>query len=144
MSFHLGANTSNNVRAASTNAITACINTGSTNPAGQLLIYTGSQPSTPETTATGTLLVTVNFANPAFATSDSTGTAGLASGTAISATISTSGTAGWFRVVDRNGYDMFDGSIGVSGSGADMIFDSVAFVAGGTCTINSMSIQTPM
>lgn len=142
MPFRLGAAAGNNVRAKSTDAITGAINFGTTNTTGRLLIYQGTQPVDPQTApGASTLLVTINFANPAFASADSTGTAGLAGG-AISATVSTSGTAQWFRVTDRNNNAVFDGSIGTSGQ--DMNFDNVNFVQGGTATVNTMTIQTPM
>jgi hypothetical protein len=144
MAFRLGANTNNNIRAAATNAMVSCVNGGTGNPSGQILIYTGTQPATPDTSPSGTLLVTISFANPAYATANASGAADLAGGTAISATVATSGTAGWFRVIDRAGDDLFDGSCGLSSSGADMIFDNVNFVAGGTCTITSLAITTPM
>jgi hypothetical protein len=142
MSFNLGANTTNNARAKATNAVVQAIDAGTGNAAGQVLIYTGSQPASPETTATGTLLATIPFANPAFASADATGLSGLAGGTAISATIAATGTAGWFRVVDRDSHPIFDGAISTSGS--DMNFDSTSFVSGGTVTISSMTYQTPM
>lgn len=141
MAFRLGIGT-NSPRKKSTDAITGCVNTGSTNTTGRLLIYSGTQPATPETTATGTLLVTINFATTAFAAADSTATAALFGGTAISATVSASGTAGWFRVTDRDNIALFDGSI--STTGADMNFDNITFVSGGTATVNTLTIQSPM
>lgn len=144
MSFRLGNNASNSVRVASTNAIVACPNTGTTNTTGRILIYSGSQPATPETTATGGLLVTINFANPAYGTANTSALADLAGGTAITATVTATGTAGWFRVTDRNNNQCWDGSVGLSGSGADLIFDDTSFVTTGTVTISSLSISSPM
>lgn len=141
MAFRLGLGT-NSPRKKSTDAIVDSVDVGSTNPTGRLLIYSGTQPATPETTATGTLLVTINFATVAFTAADSTATAGLFGGTAISATVTTSGTAGYFRVTDRDNIALFDGSI--STTGADMNFDNVTFVSGGTATVNTLTIQSPM
>lgn len=142
MAFRSGANSTNNIRAASNDAYTSCLNTGTTNTTAQLKIYSGSQPATPETTETGTLLATINFANPAYGSSDSTGMADLAGGTPITGSVATAGTAGWFRVYDRDGHAMFDGAI--STSGAELNFDSTSFVQDGTVKIASLSIQTPM
>lgn len=142
MAFRLGDTTGNSVRNKATDAIVDTIDVGTTNPSGRCLIYTGTQPTNgPADAATGTLLVTIPFATTAF-TSSSGGSAGLTGGTAISGTVAASGTAGWFRVTDRDNKALFDGSIGTSGQ--DMNFDNVAFVAGGTATINSMTISTPM
>jgi hypothetical protein len=141
MAFRLG-NGSNSARKRACDAIVDSVDLGSTNSTGKLLIYTGSQPATPETTASGTLLVSINFAATAFGSADSTATAGLAGGTAISATVTASGTAGWFRVVDKDEVAILDGAI--STSGADLNFDNVNFVSGGTATINTLTIQAPM
>lgn len=137
MSFRLATITEN----AACQALVALVDSGSTNTYGQILIYTGSQPATPQTAASGTLLVTINFNNPSFGTASS-GTASMVTSTAVSATVSTSGTAGWFRVQNRGANAVFDGAISTSGS--DMNFDNINFVAGGTATINSMSITVPM
>lgn len=123
------------------NNLVTTIDQGTTNATGRILIYTGSQPATPQTAATGTLLVTINFNNPAFGSSSS-GTATMVTSTAVSATVANSGTAGWFRVTDRNGGAVFDGSCGTSG--ADMNWDNTSFVAGGTATVNSMTVSVPM
>lgn len=138
MAFRLAVNAQNR---ACNNLVTTSDVGGTTNPTGRILIYTGSQPATPATTATGTLLVTVPFNNPAFG-SPSAGVATMITSPPVSATVVTSGTAGWFRVIDRSGAAVFDGSI--STSGADMNFDNNVFVAGGIVTINSISITVPM
>lgn len=141
MAFRIGDASGNSVRNKSTDAVVDAVDVGTTNSTGRVMIYTGSQPATPETAASGTLLVTINFGNPAF-TSASAGTAGLANGTAIAGTVANTGTAGWYRVIDRDNRPIFDGSVGTSGQ--DMNFDNVSFVAGGTATITTMSISSPM
>jgi len=141
MAFRLG-NGSNSARKACTDALVDAVDVGSTNSSGQLKIYTGTQPATPETSATGTLLVTIPFANPAFGAADANASAGLAGGTAISATVAATGTAGWFRVVDRGNVAIMDGTVGTSDT--DMIFDNVSFVTGGVATVNSFNVSTPM
>jgi hypothetical protein len=140
MAFRLG-NGTNSPRKKSTDAIVDSVDVGSTNANGKLLIYTGSQPATPQTTASGSLLATLDFADPAFGAADSNASAGLAGG-AISATAAASGTAGWFRVVDKDEVALFDGSVGESS--ADLVFDETGFVSGGTVTISSFAISTAM
>lgn len=140
MSFRLG-NGTNSPRKKSNDAIVDSVDVGTTNPNGQMQIYTGGQPATPQTTATGTLLGTLDFASTAFTASDANASAGL-NGGGISAEASASGTAGWFRVLDRDGIAIFDGSIDTSG--ADLNFDVVDFVSGGTITLTSLTVSTPM
>jgi len=140
MSLRLG-NGTNSPRKKSTDAIVDAVDAGSTNSTGRLLIYTGSQPATPQTTATGTLLATINFAATAFSAADSNASAGLAGG-AISATATASGTAGYFRVTDKDNVAIFDGSVGESGE--DLNFDESSFVEGGTVTVSSFALSTPM
>src|SRR5687768_13225294 len=77
--------------------------------AATIEIRTGSQPATPNTAATGTLLVTFTMADPAFGAA-STGVATAASlprtGTGVAA-----GTAGWARAYDSNAAAVFDGAV---------------------------------
>lgn len=90
---------------------------------GNIRIYTGSQPASPETTESGSLLAVIG---------QTSGTGGLTWGTAASGalpknavtwqgTCGTAGVAGWFRCYDQNvftGADnagtsvRFDGDIG--------------------------------
>jgi hypothetical protein len=117
---------------------------------GRINIYTGSQPASANDAATGTLLGTLTLA------SDSV-TAGASSGAISFATITSdtsadaSGTAGYGRFY-RTGDTAPGSSAGtsdrrldfsISTSGADVNFDSVTFVAGGTIAISSFSITLP-
>jgi hypothetical protein len=107
------------------------------------------QPSTPDTAivsgTNGSLLVSIPFAATAFSTSSGgAGNIGL-SGGAISATVSASGTASWARVFKSDGTTaVMDLDITVNGGGGSMTFDNINFVAGGTATINTMSVSQPM
>ena len=119
-------------------AITALINAGG---AGAIKIYTGSAPATPETAASGTLLATLPMSATSF------GAAASAVATANSITndsnIDATGTAAHFRIYANGGSGncILQGT--VSTSGADLNFNSVAFVAGGTCAISSMTLTDP-
>lgn len=117
---------------------------------GRVNVYTGSQPAAGDTAASGTLLATLTLASDAV-------TAGASSGTMTFATITSdtsadaTGTAGWARMY-RTG-DTAPGSaagtsdrrldFSVGTSGADINFDSVSFVAGGTVAISSLTITLP-
>lgn len=110
---------------------------------GKLRIYTGSPPASPSSAVTGTLLVEIDLNDPSFdaAGTGSTGRADVITSPALTATITTSGTAGYFRFTDKDGLGIFDGNIGVSGK--DLNFNSVTFVAGGTVTITSFYVTVP-
>lgn len=117
---------------------------------GRINIYTGSQPATADTAASGTLLGTLTLA------SDSAGAAvsGVVTFNTITSDTSAdaSGTAGYARFY-RTG-DTAPGSTGngttdrrldcaISTSGSDINFDTVTFVAGGTIAISSLTITQP-
>lgn len=128
---------------AACNAFVALVDAGSTNTTGRILFYTGSQPATPQTTASGTLLATISFNNPSFGSS-SNGSSSMTTGTQVQGSVSTSGTPGWFRITDRNNNAVCDGSVTASGGGGDMTFDSVTWVSSGNVAINSITITFPM
>jgi hypothetical protein len=109
---------------------------------GRLNIYTGAQPATPDTAASGTLLGTLTLSADAFAVS-SGGSASI--NTVTSATAVASGTAGWFRFF-RTG-DTAPGSAGngttdrrMDGTiGTDMTIDNAAVVSGGTLAVSTFT-----
>jgi len=121
-------------RNAELDALAALLNSG------LIKIYTGSQPATPETTASGTLLGTLTFPNPAFGASS----AGVITANAITSDTSAdaSGTAGWFRALKSDATTaILDGSVGTSGS--DMNLNSVAISAGAVISVTSCTITLP-
>lgn len=132
---------------------------------GFIAIYSGSQPSTPDAAATGTLLCVI-YSDGATASAGlefdapvanvlSKAAAETWSGVAVA-----SGTAGWFRyfqlVTDAatsltQGTDddtstksnaRLDGSVGVSG--ADLNISSTSIVSGATQTVSSFSVTMPL
>jgi hypothetical protein len=123
-------------RNATVNAITALLDAGPA--AGTIKVYTGSQPATADTAATGTLLGTLTLTDPAF------GAASAGSATAAAITGDTSadatGTAGWFRALDSTGAAVLDGSITATGGGGDLQLNSVSIVAGGTINVTAWTI----
>lgn len=109
-----------------------------------LRIYDGTQPANPDVAvSTQTLLAEMALPNPAFgAAADGTD---KATATAdcdpdlSDATANASGTASWFRVINRNGDAVIDGSVGTSS--ADLILNSVAISAGATVTITDWTFS---
>lgn len=109
---------------------------------GILRIYSGAQPATPETAASGTLLAELTLGATAGDVS-----AGVMTARAITqdSAANNSGTAGWFRVLQSNGTSVeFDGSAGEAGSGAELILGESDIVAGGVVSVTSLTYTLPM
>lgn len=127
------------VRNAVAHAVVDRIDVGSTNPQGRLRIYSGTQPASANDSPGGTLLAEVSLANPSF-TAASTGVATLL-GTPISAVGVAAGTAGWFRIVDRNEATVVDGSAGTSGT--ELILNTATISIGVSVQITAGTITMP-
>lgn len=123
-------------------AIAALVDSGTTLANGFMEIRTGTKPATPQDTASGILLGVVNFSNPAFGSFSN----GVATANAISpdTAADNTGTAGWFRIYNRNSVAVMDGTITITGGGGDIEFDNVLFVAAGTIAISSLSLVMPI
>lgn len=107
--------------------------------AASLKIYTGAQPATPQTAASGTLLATVTLVDPvgSIATgvltiTDSASTTGVAAG-----------TAGWFRVADNSGDAVYDGAVGATGSGLELELSTTTISVGVTVDLGALTITVP-
>lgn len=95
--------------------------------AARLRIFTGAQPASANSAPSGTQLADIPLPDPAFV-SGGTGANTLNDPGASNAT--NAGVAGWFRVVDSDGNTVLDGSVGVSGSGADLILSNTNLAVG--------------
>lgn len=126
---------STSARNAATDAISALVDADA--GAGTVKIYTGSQPATPNTTATGTLLATVVLADPAFGASS----AGTATGTDPASVVAVgTGTAGWWRLLDNSGDAVMDGSV----ADGSLVLSDNNIVTGGNVDITALSHTTPL
>lgn len=122
--------------------------TGGIGSTATMKVYTGTQPASANNAATGTLLVTVNL--PATVdTTSLTGSAISASPITLQkygtwqATITTSGTAGWFRIEKADtSVERLDGSISTSGGGGDLIVNTTTFSSGATFTVSSVALTS--
>lgn len=123
---------------AAANAVVDLIDAGA--GAGTIQIRSGTRPATADTAATGTLLATLTFSDPAFGNAT---TAGVATASAITADSSAdnTGTASWARILDSNSNPVMDISVGTSG--AELNLDSVSIVAGGTVSVTSFTVTMP-
>lgn len=112
----------------------------STFEGGNLEIYSGAQPATGDTAASGTLLATIPLPADAFTT---------ASGGQISKqgtwedTVDTSGTAGWARLSNSAGTDSMDLNVTATGGGGEIELDSTSLVAGGIVSVSTFNITQP-
>ncbi len=117
------------------NYVSGEIDTGG---AGTILIYTGSAPATPETSASGTLLATLTFSGTSFGSAS----AGTATANAItSATAGNTGIAGYARILNGSGTAIMDCTVGTSGT--DFVFNTTSISAGDTVSCTSMTLTMP-
>lgn len=128
------------LRTAMVDAATAAIDGGS--GPGKLRIYTGAQPATPATAATGTLLVEIPFSDPSFAAA-SGGAAGADTTPALTAAAVATGTAGWFRILDSNNVAHIDGAVTATGGGGEITLASTSVATGLTVTVTSLTLTQP-
>ncbi|GHG09850.1 hypothetical protein [Streptomyces hydrogenans] len=107
--------------------------------AGTIKIYTGSQPATADTAASGTLLATFTLGSPGFGNA-SGGTITL-NGTPLTVAAAATGTAGWFRMATSGGSSILDGSVGTSGQQINL--NTTSITSGVNVTITSGTITMP-
>lgn len=102
-------------------------------------VYTGTQPATADTAPTGILLSIIDMVNGYTTSLD--GTAILAA--AETGTGVVTGTAGWGRMLDAGGTHWVDGTVGVQGSGADFILDTINIIDGEPVSLINASLTMP-
>lgn len=107
---------------------------------GTIKVYSGSQPSTADAAATGTLLATFTLADPGFAAA-AAGVKDLDADPDLSTAAVATGAAGWARCQDSDGGNVFDGSVGTSAT--DFIINTTSITNGQTVTLTMGSITDP-
>jgi hypothetical protein len=132
-------------RNAAADAVATLVNGGT--GAGVIRIYTGTQPATPATSPTGTLLAEFTLSDPAFAAASS-GSAALDVTPALTDEGLAAGTAGWFRILDSTeaagtGLGVLDGNVTATGGGGDMTLNTTTISVGVDVEITSGSITMP-
>lgn len=106
-----------------------------------LRVYSGAPPTNPGDAASGTLLAELTLpsswltaSSGGVVTKDGTWTTGVGGA-------ATSGTAGYFRVLNAAGSVVhIQGNITTTGGGGDMTLDSVVITAGQSVTINTFTL----
>lgn len=124
-------------RNAAANAIVTLIDAGATG--GTIQIRTGAQPATADDPATGTLLATLTFNDPAFAAAVA-GVATMDNTPILTTTGVAAGTAGWFRLLDSNGNTVADGAVATAGAELNLNTTTISIgltveVTAGTATM---------
>lgn len=95
--------------------------------AGKMRVYTGAQPASANDAASGTLLVDVPLPDPSFV-SGGVGVNTLNDPGSVNATAA--GVAGWARILDSDNNTVMDMSVGMTGSGADLIVTNTNLAVG--------------
>ncbi|HEY9353035.1 MAG TPA: hypothetical protein VIP28_07295 [Nocardioides sp.] len=106
---------------------------------GSIQIRSGSKPATPETAASGTLLVTVPI------TGSFTSTGGvLTAADPASASPANAGTAGYFRLLTSGATAILDGTVTATGGGGDMQLGSTTITVGVPVDLGVPSFTMPV
>lgn len=114
--------------------------------AGNMKLYTGSQPATADTSPTGTLIVTITLPASPFAApaSGSSAKQNSWSGVAVAdADLGGADAPGWFRIETSGNTNPVDGEIGAVGSGKELELDSLVISIGQTVNVNSGTMSIP-
>lgn len=137
----MGFRLSTALRNAMANAVTTLADGGP--GAGKILIYTGGQPATPNTAATGTLLATFTLADPSFSAASS-GMITLDATPPLDTTGVAAGTAGWFRMTDSADASVADGTVSATGGGGQIELNTTTVSIGLALSITAGTITAPL
>lgn len=113
---------------------------GSLFDGGTLEIYTGSQPSDPDDSPSGSLLATISIPNPAFG-SPSDGV--ITKSGSWSATATDTGVAGWARFISSDTNKTMDVVVTDTPGGNDLLINTLSITVGNTVTVVSLTIAEP-
>lgn len=129
-------NISTAARNAMADALVDLIDGGTTDAGGDLQIGTDSGGGT-----FGTVLAELDFSNPAYGPAST----GVAQENAISdeTNAPATGTAALCRVRDRDNTVIFEGTVGATGSGADIELSSTAITAGDNVSVTDLPVTMP-
>lgn len=108
--------------------------------AGKIEVRTGTQPATPETAATGTLLATIVLGDPSYG-APATGVITGADPAPVTAVAS--GTATWCRQLDSTGAAVLDGDVTATGGGGYLQLATTTLSTGLSVDVTSLSLTQP-
>lgn len=117
---------------------------GSTNAQATLVIYSGTPPTYADNALSGnTVLAQLSMSNPAFGSAVDINPHARATASAISddTAADATGTASFFRILDRNNVSRIQGSVGTSG--AELNLNSVAIQVNALVKVTSLTVTMP-
>ena len=128
-------------------ALVTYLDAGSGSPQHATLeVFTGSQPTNPDTAEAGTRLGTLVFSRPSFGAAADAGsnTSRITANTITEdSSADNTGTAAWARLKRGDGLVVLDGDVTATGGGGTFEFNTVSFVAGGPIRVTSFVINLP-
>jgi hypothetical protein len=109
---------------------------------GTMQVRTGARPATVGTAASGTLLGTLTFDADAFdpASSGSNIATAIANAITQDSTADNTGTIGYVRALNSSAVAVADLTVGTTGSGADIEFDTLSVIAGGVIDVTALNL----
>lgn len=119
---------------------------GSVNPTPKIVIYGGSRPSNPSQSPTSPKLVEFNIPANIFPQIYSEAEYVYANATPDlipQSKVLTSGTATWFRMLDRNGQALFDGSVSGPEEDGDLKLEIISLLIDRNVFVNSWNTRFP-
>jgi len=122
------------------------VDLGTTDPNGEVVIYSGTPPANVDASLAGnTVLAELAMSNPAFgnATDATPGATATANSISDDTSANATGTASFFRILDRDNTPRIQGTITATGGGGDMELNSTSISSGATVSISSMTITMP-
>lgn len=125
------------------NLVDSC-DLGSTDPNATLVIYSGTAPQSPDAALSGnTVLAELEMTNPAFGAAADVNPHAEAAANAISndTSANATGTASFFRILDRNNTPRIQGSVTATGGGGDLELVTVSILATQPVQITSLVMR---
>lgn len=120
-------------------AIRNLIRSGSTVSKPYISIYTGTQPASVQTAATGVELARLELSsNPFFPPSEATMVARPISD---ELSVNADGEATWFRIYNRDNVAILDGVVSINGGSGALQFDTTTFVLGGAVSLEALILR---
>lgn len=107
----------------------------------RLYLYTGSIPASCATAASGTLLNATTYSLPSDWLATASGGVKSIAGSPWALAGSTSGTIGYFRILDSTGTTVgIQGTVTATGGGGDMILDNTTIALNQVITITAFTL----
>lgn len=120
-------------------ALANAANAGTNNPNATLQFYTNPKPPTPIDGATGVLLTTILLPDPAIS-GPSNGVLTLNLG-GLTTSVVADGRVAWFRFRTKDNTTVFDGTVGLIGSGADIELELIDFTISDILNIANVPLR---